>query len=83
MHGQDGGTLKWYVAIHWVWWPWGFPGGASQGQPSPVFCSGPPGLSYKASEMAATCAGLGDSQAKPNCKSRWATASARLGAHGS
>ena len=29
--------------------------------------------------MAATCAGLGDSQAKPSCESRLAAASAELG----
>ena len=35
----------------------------------------------KQSEMAATFAGLGDSQAKPHCESRLAAASARSGAH--
>ena len=32
-------------------------------------------------EMAATCAGLGDSQAKPSCEHRLAAASARPVAH--
>ena len=35
----------------------------------------------KQSEMAVTCAGLGDSQVKPSCESRLAAASARPGAH--
>ena len=37
-------------------------------------------LYIKQPEMAVTCAGLGDSQAKPSCESRVATASARSGA---
>ena len=30
------------LAVYLVRWPWGFPGGAGQGQPPPVFCPGPP-----------------------------------------
>ena len=30
MHGQDGGTLTWSVAVHWVHRLWGFPGGTGQ-----------------------------------------------------
>ena len=48
MQGQDGGALTWSIAVHWVFWPWGFLGGAGQDQPPPVFCMGPPCLSYKA-----------------------------------
>ena len=48
VEGQGGGALMWSVAIHWVRWPWGFLGGTGQGQPPPVFCQGPPCLSYKA-----------------------------------
>ena len=35
----------WSVAGHWVHWPWGFLGGAGQGQLPPVFCLEPPFLS--------------------------------------
>ena len=45
---QSGGALKWSVAIHWVYWPWGFPGGAGPGQSPPVLCTGTYCLSYKA-----------------------------------
>ena len=47
MQGQGVGALMWSEAIHWVCRPWGFPGGADQGQPPPVFLLGPPCLSYK------------------------------------
>ena len=67
MQGQDSGALMWFVADQWVHWPCGFPGGTGQGQPPSVFSLGPPCLSCKASEMAATCVGLGDSQVKPSC----------------
>ena len=77
MQGQGAGAPTWSVAVHWVHWPWGFPGSAGQGQPPPVFCLGPPCLSLKQSEVAATFAGLGDSQEKPICESRLAAASAR------
>ena len=72
MEKQSGGALTWSVAVHWVRWPWGFLGGAGQGHlcfPPPVFCLRPPCLSNKQSEMAAPCAGLGDSQAKSSCES--------------
>ena len=48
VQGQGGGGLMWSVAIHWVHRLWGFPGGADQGQPSPVFHLGPPCMNYKA-----------------------------------
>ena len=48
MQGQGGGTAMWTVAVHWVHWPWGFPDGTGKGQLPPVFCLGPPCLSYKA-----------------------------------
>ena len=35
---QGGGAPTWSVAILWVCWSWGFPGGASQGQ-SPTVLS--------------------------------------------
>ena len=38
---------------------------------------GHPAQAIKQSEMSATCAGLGTSQAKPNCESTLAAASAR------
>ena len=38
VQGQVGGSPKRSVAAHWVCWPWGFLGGAGQGQPPPVFC---------------------------------------------
>ena len=80
MQGKSG-SLMWSVAVHWVCWPWGFQGGAGQGQPPPVFFPGPPSLSYKASERAAICAGLGDSQVKPSCESKLAAANIGPGAH--
>ena len=33
---QGGGAPTWSVAVHWVGWPCGFPGGAGQGQPHPL-----------------------------------------------
>ena len=48
VQGQGGGTLTWSVAVHRVSWPWGFLGGAGQGQPQPVFLLEPPYLSYEA-----------------------------------
>ena len=33
MQGQGGGASVWSVAVHWVCWPWGLPGGAGEGQP--------------------------------------------------
>ena len=35
-------------AVQWVCCLWGLPEGAGQGQPLPVFRTGPPGMSYKA-----------------------------------
>ena len=81
MQGQGGDTPTWSVAIHSVCWLWGFPGGADQCQPPPEFAQGHPTGAIKQSEMAATCAGLGDSQVKPSCESRLAAARARPGAH--
>ena len=50
MQGHSGGsTMMWSVAVHWVCWPWDFPGGAGQGHLPPVFCLGLPCLSSKAS----------------------------------
>ena len=47
MQGQGGGALMWSVAVHWVCRLWGFLAGAGKGQPPPVFCLGPLGVSYK------------------------------------
>ena len=80
MQGQNGGAATWSVAAHWVPWPWSFLGGAGHSQAPPVFCLGPPCLAIEQSEMAATCARLGDSQVKPSCESRLAAASAKPGA---
>ena len=44
--------------------------------PDLCFTQGHPSWAINQSEMAATCAGLGDSQAKPNSESRLAAASA-------
>ena len=41
-----GGAPMWSVTVLWVHKPWGFPGGAGQGQPPPVFCLGPLGIIY-------------------------------------
>ena len=59
------------VAIQWVCWPWGFLGGAGQVQPLPMFFLGHPEGAIKQSEMAATCAGLGDFHPKPSCGLVW------------
>ena len=48
MQRQGGGAPTWSVAVHWVCRLWGFPGGADQGQPLPVFCPGAASISYKA-----------------------------------
>ena len=48
MQGQGGGVPMWSIAVHWVCSLWGFLGGSGQGQPLPVFCPGPPSVSYKA-----------------------------------
>ena len=37
MWEQGGGAPVWSVAVHWVHRLWGFPGGAGQGQPPPLF----------------------------------------------
>ena len=64
MQGQDGGALMWSVAVQWVCRPWGFLGSAGHVQPPPLFCLGHPAYAIQQSEMAATCAGLGDSWTK-------------------
>ena len=74
--GQGGQAPVWSVAVHWVHWPFSFPGGAGQGQPTPVLCPGHPAGAIKQSEMATTCAGLGDSQVKPSCDSNLGAARA-------
>ena len=76
MQGQGGGAPTWSVGVHWVGWPCGFPGGAGQGQPPPVFRPGHPARATKQSGMAATGAGLGDSPVKPRCDSKLAAARA-------
>ena len=82
MHEQGGGALTWLVVVHWVHRLWGVLGGFL-GNVSPHLCCawGQPAWAIKQSEMAATCVGLGDFQAKPSCESRLAAASARPGAH--
>ena len=81
VQGQGGSALKWPIGVHWVHWPQGFPGGTGQGQFQLCFAHICPTWAIKQSEMAATCAGLRDSQAKPSCESRLAAASFRPGAH--
>ena len=53
-----------------------------QDKVTPLLCfpRGHPAWAIKQSEMVATRAGLGDSQAKPSCESRLAAASALSGA---
>ena len=80
MQGQAGGAPMWSVAISWLWRLWGFLGSSGQGQPSPVFYLGPPYLSHKHSNMAATCSELGDFQAKLIFYSRLVATHARPGA---
>ena len=80
MWGQGGAALMWSVVVYWVCRLWGFPGNVDQGQPPPMFCPGNPASAIKQCEMSATCAGLGDSQAKLSCESKLAAASARPGA---
>ena len=79
MQGQGGGAPKWSVTVHWVHWPWDFPGGAGQDQPPLVFCPGLPFLSHK--EKVPTCAGLGDSQVKPSYENNLAAANSGPEAH--
>ena len=79
VQGQGGGTLTWPVAVHWVCRLSSFLDGAGQGQPHLCSTWGHCAWAIKQSEMAATCAELGDSQAKPNCESSLAAASARIG----
>ena len=81
MQGQGAGTPAWSVASHWVLSLWGFLGDADQGQPPAVFCPGTPAWPIKQSEMAATCSGLGDSQAKPSYESRLAAINVGPGTH--
>ena len=60
----------------------GFPGWCKpRSAPTCVFPPGHPAWAIKQFEMAATCAGLGDSQVKPSCESRLAAASAGPGSH--
>ena len=47
VQGQSDRAPTWSVAVHWVHWPWGFPGGPGQGQLPPVFCLEPSSMSYK------------------------------------
>ena len=42
-----GDASMWCEAVHRVCWLWGLPGGTDQGQLLPVFCPGPPSMSYK------------------------------------
>ena len=42
-----GGASTWSEAVHWVHLLWGLSGGAGQDQLPPVFCPGPPSMSYK------------------------------------
>ena len=71
MPEQGGGALMRSVAAHWVCWPWGFHGGTGQVQPPPVFGQGHPAPVTKKFEVAATCSGLGDSQAKQAVNLGW------------
>ena len=52
-----------------------------QGKVSPYLCFARGSRAIKQSEMAATCAGLGDSEVKPSGESRLAAAHARPEAH--
>ena len=81
MQGQRGGALMWSVVVHFLGfpkrkWSWGFPGGAGQGKSLPVVFPGPHCWAIKQSEVAATCAGLGDSQMRPSCECDLAAARA-------
>ena len=58
------------VPINWV--------GQVKVSPHLNFAQGHPALAIKQSEMAATCAGLGDFQAKPSCETKLAAAGAGL-----
>ena len=72
MQGQGGGALTWSVVVHWLHRLWGFPSGADQDQSHLCFAWGHPERAIKQSEIAVTCAGLGDLQAKPSHESRLA-----------
>ena len=74
MQGQGGGALTWSVATLGML-ALGFPGWCRPMSAPPVFCPESPCMSYKAIDMAAIFAGLGDSQRKPICESRLAAAS--------
>ena len=77
------GTERWCsdksVAVHW---DLGF-ARVVQAKLSPQLCFawGHPASGIKQSEMAATCAGLGDSQAKTNYESKLVAARARPGSN--
>ena len=75
MQGLVGGTPVWSVAGSVI-------SPIVQAKASPNLCSaqGYPARAIKQSEMAATCAWLGDSQAKPSCESRLAAANGGRGA---
>ena len=80
MQGQGDGASMWSVVstgcagpgVSWV----------VQAKVSPHLCFawGHLASAIKQSEMAASCAGLEDSQAKPSCESRLVAPSARSGA---
>ena len=77
VQGKGGGALLWSVAVHWVLRLWGFPKRCKPKGPPPVFC--PRATIHELQSnllMAATCAGLGSSQAKPSFEPRLAVASA-------
>ena len=46
MQEQGGGAQKWPVLVYWEVWLWDILAGIGQGQPLPVFCPGPPNMSY-------------------------------------
>ena len=81
MQGQGGGASTWSAAVHWVRWPQISLVVQAKVSPHLCFTCGHPVWVIKQSEMAATCAGLGDSQTKPRCECRLAAASAGPGAH--
>ena len=81
MQGQGGSAPKWSVALHWVSWPWGFLDMQAKVSPYQCFAWGCPSYAIKLSEKAPAFAGLGDSQAKPNCETNLPAASAHPGAH--
>ena len=78
--GQDGGAPMWSVVVHWVRRFWDFLGDAAP-RSAPT-CVPPVATLYKLQsnlQIAATCAGPGDSQAKLNGECRLAAASPGLG----